>query len=331
MERLDFLKKGFGFMGMALVAPGILKKAAGAESCTAAASETAGPFPTINPSTLVMSNIVGDRTGVAFTINIVVKNVNNNCDSLPGVIVDIWHCDKDGNYSEYGGTGMQQTDYTAKHFLRGRQTTDSSGKVTYTSIFPGWYQGRATHIHVHVYNAAGTSLAITQIAFPEGTGSAVETVNADAAAGYTKGMSGYTYNASDNVFSDGTSTEMSTVSGNTTSGYTLNWDCYVSAPVGTGVNDISAETQFQLRQNFPNPAGEATKVPLVLRTPSDVKLSLLNMEGKEIKTFSYGTMLAGEQVIDVDLAGLAAGRYIYSVKISNASGTFRQSKAFMKN
>jgi protocatechuate 3,4-dioxygenase beta subunit len=62
---------------------------------------------------------------------------------------------------EYGGTGMQSTNYTGVHFLRGRQTTDSAGVGTFTSIFPGWYSGRATHIHVHVYNASGTSLKVT--------------------------------------------------------------------------------------------------------------------------------------------------------------------------
>ena len=101
--------------------------------------------------------------------------------------------------------------------MRGRQTTDSTGLVTFTSIFPGWYSGRATHIHVHVYNASGTSLKVTQIAFPEGTGTALVAVN-----GYAKGLTGYTYNKSDNVFSDDTAgVEIATVTGNTTDGFVL--------------------------------------------------------------------------------------------------------------
>ena len=191
-------------------------------SCTVSPTETAGPFPTITPSSLVRSDIRLDRTGVAFTINISVKNKSNSCAALSGAIVDIWHCDKDGYYSEYGGTGMQSVDYTSVHFLRGRQTTDANGLVSFTSIFPGWYSGQATHIHVHIYNAAGTSLLITQIAFPEGSGSAVTTVNASTANGYTKGMTGYTYNAADNVFSDDTTgAEIATVTGSIAAGYTL--------------------------------------------------------------------------------------------------------------
>ena len=190
-------------------------------TCSVTNSETEGPFPTKSPSSLVRTNIIGDRTGVAFTINITIQNTNNSCAVLQGALVDIWHCDKDGNYSEYGGTSMQSTDYTSNHFLRGRQTTDSNGLVSFTSIFPGWYQSRATHIHVHIYKSDGTSLLVTQIAFLEGSDSAVVAVNSASSYGYTKGMTGYTYNANDNIFSDGTSNEMSTVTGSVSAGYTL--------------------------------------------------------------------------------------------------------------
>lgn len=190
-------------------------------SCSVTSSETAGPFPTITPSSLVKSNIVMDRTGVGFTINITIKNTNASCAALKGALVDIWHCDKDGYYSEYGGTSMQTVNYTAMHFLRGRQTTDDNGLVTFTSIFPGWYSGRSTHIHVHIYNASGTSLLVTQIAFPEGTNSAVALVNASTANGYTKGMSGYTYNAADGVFSDSIANELSTITGSVADGFIL--------------------------------------------------------------------------------------------------------------
>ncbi|WP_194698889.1 dioxygenase family protein [Chryseobacterium caseinilyticum] len=194
-------------------------------ACAVTNSETEGPFPTKSPSGLVQTNIVSDRTGVPFTIAITVQNVNANCANLQGAIVDIWHCDKDGNYSEYGGTGMQSTNYASAHFLRGRQTTDANGKVNFTSIFPGWYNGRATHIHVHVYNAAGQSLLVTQIAFPEGNDSAVALVA--ASTGY-KGLSGYTYNSNDNVFSDGTSNEMSAVTGTVSGGFALTHTIKVS-------------------------------------------------------------------------------------------------------
>lgn len=194
----------------------------GSGTCTAAPTETAGPFPTITPSSLVRADIRDDRTGVPLTMNITIRNSNNNCAALTGAIVDVWHCDKDGYYSEYGGTGMQTINYTGVHFLRGRQTTDANGLVSFTTIFPGWYTGRATHIHVHIYNTAGTSIKITQIAFPESASSAVVLVNASTANGYTKGMSGYTYNASDNVFSDDTAgVQLASIAGSVSGGYVL--------------------------------------------------------------------------------------------------------------
>lgn len=194
-------------------------------SCTVAPTETEGPFPTKLPASYVRSDITEGKTGYKLTIKLVIGNSNNNCNPLANAIVDIWHCDAEGNYSEYGGTGMQSTNYQSVHFLRGRQTTDTSGLVTFTSIFPGWYTGRATHIHVHVYNAAGTSLKVTQIAFPEGTGTAVALVN-----GYSKGLTGYTYNKSDNVFSDDSSgIEIATVTGTLAAGFVLNMQISVPA------------------------------------------------------------------------------------------------------
>lgn len=237
MKRKEFLR-GLGLIGISSLAIPIINSCSkdndssgsgtdtdtstgSSGSCSVTPSETAGPFPTISPSSLVKSDITMDRTGVGFTINISIKNTKDNCAALKGALVDIWHCDKDGYYSEYGGTSMQSVNYTSVHFLRGRQTTDENGLVTFTSIFPGWYSGRATHIHVHIYNAGGTSLLVTQIAFPEGSNSAVALVNASTANGYTKGLSGYTYNASDNVFSDSVANELAALTGSVSEGFVL--------------------------------------------------------------------------------------------------------------
>lgn len=183
-------------------------------SCTVAPTETEGPFPTKVPSSYTRTDITDGRTGYKMTAKL---TINSSCNALAGAIVDIWHCDAEGNYSEYGGGGMQSTNYQSVHFLRGRQVTDAAGVVNFTTIFPGWYNGRATHIHVHVYSSSGNSLKITQIAFPEGSGTAVALVN-----GYKKGLSGYTSNAQDNVFSDDMlKIEVATVSGSLSEGFVL--------------------------------------------------------------------------------------------------------------
>lgn len=330
MERKDFLRNSMGFLGLAVAAPSVLRaKTADEETlvCSVTNSETAGPFPTITPASWVRSNIVVDRTGVAFTVNINIMNINANCGALQGAIVDIWHCDKDGNYSEYGGTGMQSTNYTAYHFLRGRQTTDTNGLVSFTSIFPGWYTGRATHIHVHIYNSSGTSLLVTQIAFPEGTGSAVALVNASTENGYTKGMTGYTYNASDNVFSDGVTNEMSTVSGSVAAGYILNHTIYVAGPT-LGIDENSNQA-FGMGQNYPNPVKASTTIPLVLKSDSRVSVQLFDLMGRLIATPLNKDLSAGSNELTVDRNGLSAGYYIYKVKVVNSEGTFEQSRKML--
>ncbi|MBZ4191426.1 intradiol ring-cleavage dioxygenase [Niabella beijingensis] len=242
MERKLFLRNGIAALGLAFVAP-LAKSCSKTDAvddttdtttgdgtgttanCTSSPSETEGPFPTKTPSGLVQSDITGDRMGVTLGINIAITNVNQSCAALAGTIVDIWHCDAQGNYSEYGGSGMQSTNYTSVHWLRGRQTTDENGKVTFTSIFPGWYSGRAPHIHVHVYNASGTSLLVTQIAFPTDVCNTVYTTAADYKARGTQD----TANARDNVFADSLAAELATVTGTVAAGYTLSHTIGVKA------------------------------------------------------------------------------------------------------
>lgn len=333
MERKDFLRNSFGFLGLAVAAPSLLRaKETNAELtetlvCSVTNSETAGPFPTITPASYVRTNMIGDRTGVAFTVNINIMNINANCAALQGAIVDIWHCDKDGNYSQYGGTSMQQTNYTTYNFLRGRQTTNSSGLVSFTSIFPGWYTSRATHIHVHIYNSAGTSLLVTQIAFPEGTNSAVALVNASTANGYTKGMTGYTYNASDNVFSDGVGNEMSTVTGSVAAGYVLNHTIYVAGPT-LGVNDVNQQA-FGLGHNYPNPVQSTTIIPVTLQLDSMVTVQLFDLTGRLISTPINGSFTAGKNELTLNRNGISSGYYIYKVKVVNDSGVSEQSKKIL--
>jgi len=194
-------------------------------TCTTTPSETAGPFPTKNPSSLAMIDITSDRTGVPLTLQLTIQNKNNSCESLEGAVVDIWHCDKDGYYSEYGGSGMQSMNLTSVHFLRGRQVTDANGLAAFTSIFPGWYPSRAPHIHVHIYNSTGKSLLVTQIAFPT---SICDTVYTNATQFYLNGKQD-TSNASDSVFSDSLANEMATLSGSVNDGYVLTHKIVVAA------------------------------------------------------------------------------------------------------
>lgn len=178
-------------------------------ACAVTASETAGPYP--SSSIFLRQDITEGRSGLPLRLALTVVNVNASCSPVANAVVEIWQCDAAGNYSEYAQPGY---DGRGKAFLRGAQTTDGSGQVTFNTIYPGWYAGRATHIHVEVH-VNGASVKTTQIAFPEDVTAAVYSTGTYAAKGQNS-----TTNATDNVFSDGTATELAALTGSATAGYT---------------------------------------------------------------------------------------------------------------
>jgi protocatechuate 3,4-dioxygenase beta subunit len=134
---------------------------------------------------------------------------------VAGANVEIWQCDAAGNYSEYGTQ-------TSQAYLRGIQTTDSDGQVAFTTIYPGWYQGRATHIHVEV-TINGRSAKVTQMAFPESVNATVYATGVYASRGANP-----TSNASDSIFADSLTSELVTPVGDPASGYAATFQVGVS-------------------------------------------------------------------------------------------------------
>jgi protocatechuate 3,4-dioxygenase beta subunit len=90
---------------------------------------------------------------LALTFN-VSSAVSSACSPLAGAIVDVWHCDALGVYSDVSDPGFNTS---GKKFLRGYQVTDADGVARFTTIYPGWYQGRAVHIHFKIRSAASAS------------------------------------------------------------------------------------------------------------------------------------------------------------------------------
>ena len=222
MKRKAFLREGFFGITTVLVGGSLVKDntpkndANDGQDCVTYPRETRGPFPTKTPSQMVQANIKSDRSGIALLINLIILNKNNNCRPLGGALVDVWHCDKDGNYSEYGNNPMQRNDLTGAHFLRGRQTSDENGKVSFLSVYPGWYHGRAPHIHFEVFDKSGTSLLVSQVAFPEDISNKVYSSILYANRGKAD-----TDNNSDNIFADSLSEQVATVTGNLADGFTM--------------------------------------------------------------------------------------------------------------
>ncbi len=188
------------------------------ESCVVFPSETRGPYPLFDASTiasqtaLVRSNIKETQTGIPLNLTITVQNTS--CTPIPNAQVYIWHCTKAGIYSGYSTTnnpGQAGTTY-----LRGIQTTNASGQVNFQTIFPGWYMGRLTHIHCEVY-VNNVLILTSQFAFPLDSVSGSVTALANAANG--QGNNTITDYSGDNVFSNGYTTQLLTFTGNVTSGF----------------------------------------------------------------------------------------------------------------
>jgi protocatechuate 3,4-dioxygenase beta subunit len=183
-------------------------------ACVVAAEETAGPYPDrlgmlSNPA-FFRRDIREGRSGAPLNLTLTITSVRSGCSPVANANVEIWQCDASGNYSEYAQPGYNGTGQT---FLRGLQTTDANGTVVFTTVYPGWYAGRATHIHVKVYVGAAV-VKTTQVAFPENITAEVYASGVYASKGQSP-----TRNASDNVFADGTATEMASVTGSATAGF----------------------------------------------------------------------------------------------------------------
>lgn len=176
-----------------------------AAACVLTPEQTEGPYY-LDLET-VRKNITEGKAGVPLTLRVTVVDTAT-CFPLPNTAVDIWQCDALGVYSGYvaGGSTPDTT------FLRGVQLTDSAGVAEFTTVYPGWYVGRAIHIHLKTH-AGGTVSNGTyhgghvshtgQLYFPE-------TYNTKIAAltPYRNNTATRTLNARDGIYRNGGSSTL---------------------------------------------------------------------------------------------------------------------------
>ena len=324
MNRKDFLK-GTGLAGLGLVLPKTnlsanTTKKSTLDDCALIPSETAGPFPldlTAN-SDFLRQDVREDREGAQLNLRMKIVGLDN-CEPMPNVRVNIWHCDKDGNYSGY----QSQQGLT---YLRGYQMADANGEVEFITVFPGWYNGRTCHIHFQVY-VSETYAAISQLTFDHDL---VNGVYDDFSSLYTKGDDPLSPDT-DNIFNDGYDLQLASLTPNSTTG---GYDAYLEVTVqgiGTvGVSNLERQTAkiFELGQNAPNPFVNQTFIPVTVKEKSDIKLELWNINGKKVSTVFEQDDAFGEFNIEVNLnkLGLPNGNYIYQFEAINNKGTFRLPK-----
>jgi protocatechuate 3,4-dioxygenase beta subunit len=167
--------------------------ASGAVSCVLTPELTEGPYYV--PSEKVRRNITEGKPGTRLDLRLTVVDASA-CKAIKSAVVDIWHADAGGVYSGAvaGNSGT--------NFMRGIQKTDSGGLARFISVFPGWYQGRAVHIHVKVH-LGGTVVHTGQFFFNDALTDAVYKRSPYAARG-----SRDTRNAADSIYRNGGSRSM---------------------------------------------------------------------------------------------------------------------------
>lgn len=134
------------------------------DACILTPRSEEGPYY-LDPK-LVRSDITEGRAGVPLSLRLRVIEAGS-CAPLTGARVDIWQCDARGLYSAFRDQGDgHNIDQTGKTFLRGTQMANTNGWAGFNTIYPGWYAGRATHIHFKVFLDERTVLT-GQTFFPE--------------------------------------------------------------------------------------------------------------------------------------------------------------------
>jgi protocatechuate 3,4-dioxygenase beta subunit len=149
----------------------------------------------------VRRDIRDGHPGTLLTLRLTVLNAAT-CKAIKGAAVDIWHADAAGVYSGFGAGAGSRT------FMRGIQRTDKNGLAVFTTVYPGWYRGRAVHIHVKVH--VGGNVAHTgQLFFDDAVTEKVYKAKPYAARG-NPDMT----NAADSIFVNGGKRSLLTVKKN---------------------------------------------------------------------------------------------------------------------
>ena len=160
--------------------------ASGAVTCVLTPELTEGPY--YLPNEKVRRNLTEGRPGTPLTLRTTVVDAST-CKPIKNAAVDIWHCDALGVYSGVqGNTGM---------FMRGIQKTDAKGLALFQTVYPGWYTGRAVHIHVKVH-IGGNVVHTGQLFFPD---TLTDTVYRKAP--YNSRGARNTRNAGDSIYRNG--------------------------------------------------------------------------------------------------------------------------------
>ena len=244
-----------------------------------------------------------DRAGVPLRQKIRIVGADN-CDPMPNVRVNIWHCDRDGDYSGYAAMGSEGQTY-----CRGYQMTDANGECEFVTIFPGWYPGRTTHVHFQVHVSSQYSV-VSQWTWPHAA--AVEVATTHSAL-YPEGPDPLPP-SQDGVFTDGFQLQLADLAWDEAAQeYVSHYEATVEGAgvSGVGYQELTNSSHLALGQNFPNPVARATQIPLELKTAGEVVWSLWSPSGARVVRKDLGMCAPGSHPVGRGLRRVGcAGRVV---------------------
>ncbi|MEZ4396379.1 MAG: FlgD immunoglobulin-like domain containing protein [Candidatus Krumholzibacteriia bacterium] len=322
MERRSLLKTlllGLGYASLPrpvrrAFARGAARSPRDGSSCWITPEETAGPFY-FDPN-LLRQDIREDRLGVPLDLEMTV--IDENCVPVPGVLVDVWHCDRGGCYSGYSQVTCNAVGET---FLRGTQLSDAEGKVRFTTVYPGWYPGRATHIHFKA-RSEDAIYKTSQFAFLD---SVNDTVYASPL--YADRGPNPTSNAQDGIFhADEPLYLTAEANGDPANGYQAAFTMGLEAGI-TSVEADSAEDALELA-GWPTAFRRQATLEASLGSAGEIALSIHDAQGRRLRRLAAGYREAGRFRIswdgrDEQGRNLPAGVYLAVLEQAGRKSTAR--------
>ncbi|MBN8870494.1 MAG: intradiol ring-cleavage dioxygenase [Solirubrobacterales bacterium] len=303
--------------------PGVAEAA----SCVLTPSMTEGPY--FVDELIKRSDITGGQSGVPLTLTVNVFDADESCDAYSGAIVDIWHCNAQGSYSDISANG-NGGDTSGQTWLRGLQETDSNGQVKFTTIYPGWYSGRTIHIHLKVRTFSGDSTTYnfnTQLFFAETINNQV--VNNVTA--YARSRSRDTTNANDGIFD---SDMIVPLTGSNSAGYSGSIDIGLqdlptegsttdpdtTTPDGESGDSSVAASLASVKTVSRRNGRRAVLATIRNREKAKIDARLLR-GGKLLARKRTGMLKAGRHVANLRVGrNVAAGRAVLRVIVTDAAG-----------
>jgi protocatechuate 3,4-dioxygenase beta subunit len=275
--------------------------------CVLLPSMTEGPY--YFDANQLRSDITENRGGLPFRLRIGVVDIDD-CLPIGNAIVDLWHCDALGLYSGYNQPGG---DMTGEDFMRGIQITGADGFAEFMTVFPGWYPGRANHMHLKVRFDQSTYIT-SQLFFPQEIGDLVQTTldpYRSRGANPTKNTNDGTFNsvANKSAVMVSMAPDGSSYVGTVTFGITGLQSAAEAAPPVPRVT---------LTTPFPNPTPSVTTLWLTLpRGEQRVRVAVYDVDGAERVTLHNGPLLGGRHAVELDGSELRPGTYVVRADVGN--------------